>query len=475
MKRWCVWLALAVSGGVWAAPQFIGAQVYGVRPGNELIWRVPIHGAKTVEALSLPAEVSFDAARRTLRGCLSKPGDYPVRLRASDGQSVVEEMVTIRVGEAICLAPPMGWNSWYSYSEAVNQAGMEKVARLLEETGLADAGWAYVNIDDCWQGERPAGGALQANSKFPDMQAMCAAIHARGLKAGIYSTPWIGTYAGFRGSSMEAQERAALPPEKRLQPGQIYGRYPGLHRAKVDRVGAQWRFDVDARQFARWGFDYIKMDWNPNDVPTTERIAKDLRRCGRDVVLSLSNTAPMANAAGLSRLAQLWRTTGDIQDTWESIRTIGRAQLKWLPYRSAGHWNDPDILQLGRIGTPNQQNTAFRPSRLTQREQRYQMTLWCMLSAPLIISSDLESLAPETLALLTDPELIALDQRHAAAPIAIVEEAATHFILRKEIGPDRRCVYGLFNDSNQARKLTLPGGECVELAPHSAAIRPGSF
>lgn len=459
------------AGAAFAAPRFIGAQEYGVRPGNELIWRVPVHGATAVEAVKLPEGIAFDAANRTLRGRIAKPGDYAVTLRATDGKATTEERLTIRVGETICLAPPMGWNSWYSYSEAVSQEGMEKVARLLESSGLADAGWSYVNIDDCWQGERVPGGALQANAKFPDMKALCDAIHAHGLKAGLYSSPWKGTYAGFRGGSFDDEEPGALPDEKRLQPGQIYGRYPGVHRAKADRVGKHWAFDKDAKQWAAWGFDYVKVDWNPNDIPTTARIAKDLRASGRDIVLSLSNAAPIKNFPGLDKHAQLWRTTGDIQDTWGSIRNIGRAQLNWLPHRSKGHWNDPDILQVGLIGTPNRPNVTFRPSRLTQAEQRYQMTLWCFLSAPLLISSDLEHLAPETKALLTDPDLIALDQRYAAAPIAVAQQTKDFFVLRKDIAPDTP-VHGLFNDSNVPQTITLPDGSKHTVAPHSARLVP---
>lgn len=458
------------SGAALAAPRFIGAQEYGVRPGHELIWRVPVHGATAVEAVSLPEGLAFDAARRTLRGRLDRPGDHAVVLRATDGRESVEERLTVKVGEAICLAPPMGWNSWYSYSEAVSQEGMLKIARLLEESGLADAGWAYVNIDDCWQGERPAGGALQPNAKFPDMKALCAAIHERGLKAGLYSTPWISSYGGFRGGSTDDGEPNALPPEKRLQPGQVYGRSPGFHRAGADRVGKHWHFGLDAKQWAEWGFDYVKVDWNPNDVPTTARIAQDLRDSGRDIVLSLSNAAPIQNFPALAKHAQLWRTTGDIQDTWGSVRAIGRAQLRWLPHASKGHWNDPDILQIGLIGTPNRPNVTFRPSRLTQAEQRYQMTLWCFLSAPLLISSDLEHLAPETKALLTDPDLIALDQRHAAAPIALVQETKEYFVLRKDIAP--RPIHGLFNDSDSPQTITLPDGSAHTVAPHAALLVP---
>ncbi len=470
MKRILTLNILFVTFSALATPRFIGAETYGVRPGHELIWRIPIQGATAVEAVALPQGLTFDASRRTVRGTLAQTGDYPITLRATDGTQWITQTFTVKVGEKLCLAPPMGWNSWYSYSEAVHQEGIEKVARLLEETGLADAGWVTVVIDDCWQGERPHGKALQPNTKFTDMQAMCRAIHTRGLKAGIYSTPWISTYAGFRGSSSEDEEHGALPLEARLQPGQLYGRYPGLHRTGNDHIGKHWHFGIDAKQWADWGFDYIKVDWKPNDTPTTQRIAHDLRASGRDIVLSLSNAAPLHEASTLSKLAQLWRTTGDIQDTWESIRTIGRAQLRWLPYRTEGHWNDPDILQIGQIGTPNQKNTTFRPSRLTDVEQHYQMALWCMLSAPLFISCDLEHLTPSTKALLTDPDLLELNQKYASAPLDLQEETAHYFVLRKTIGPGKACVYGLFNDSDQAQQITLPDNRVETVPPHCAKL-----
>ncbi|MEG1479524.1 MAG: glycoside hydrolase family 27 protein, partial [Kiritimatiellia bacterium] len=432
-------LLIPTSWSIAAAPLFFGAERYGVRPNHELLWRVPVKGATEVKVIGeLPTSVTFDSTHRTFRGKIAKPGEYRIVLHASNDQKEFsEQTVTLCVGENICLTPPMGWNSWYSYSEAIRQENIEKVARLLVETGLANFGWTSVNIDDCWQGDRKGTGPLQPNPKFPNMKAMCDALHAQGLKAGIYHTPWIGTYAGFRGGSVDREPKNIIPAEQQQQPGQVFGSYPGTERRGQDHTGELWMFDIDAKQWAEWGFDYVKVDWKPNDIPTTERIAKDLRASGRDIILSLSNAAPIGNAKGLAKYAQLWRTTGDIQDHWGSLRSIGRAQLQWIPYQSVGHWNDPDILQIGRIGTPNQKNTSFRPSRLSENEQRYQMTLWCMLSAPLIISSDLESLSETTLALLTDTTLLALNQKYASAPLSIVENKPNYFILRTQISPSR--------------------------------------
>ena len=209
----------------------------------------------------------------------------------------------------------MGWSSWYSYSEAVGQDNVLKTARLFVERGLVNHGWTYINIDDCWQGRRGGKyGAIQPNKRFPDMKDMCDAIHAMGMKVGIYSTPWMGTYAGFIGGSAPNAKsdygEMAIPEKERKQEDQIFGSYPGVHRRKADHVGAVWLFDRDAKQWADWGFDYVKVDWNPNDVPTTKRIRKALDESGKDIVLSLSNAAPYEHVEELGKLANLWRTTG---------------------------------------------------------------------------------------------------------------------------------------------------------------------
>lgn len=462
-------------------PQFIGATKYGVRPGHEVIWRVPMVHCETVTATFLPDGIHFDPTTRTLRGVLPKEGEYTVRLEASNEKGTVSETLTICVGEQLCLSPPMGWNSWYSYSEAVSQAAVEKVAQQLETSGLAAYGWTFVNIDDCWQGERNTAGVLQPNEKFPDMAGLCRQLHARGLKVGLYASPWISTYAGFRGNSSDVEETDLLPEAERLQPGQVYGRYPGLHHRKKDRIGAQWHFAQDAQQWADWGFDYVKVDWKPNDLPTTQRIVDALQACDRDIVLSLSNNAPFENAAGLSRLANLWRTTGDITDTWQSIKTIGRMQLKWIPFQTPGHWNDPDILQIGKLGRPNRPNHQFVQTRLTFPEQHYHMLLWCMLSAPLFISCDLEALDAPTKSLLTDPELIALNQRYAHCPVQILEATENFFVLLKPFSEAmEKGAFAVFNDSDQTLQfsqetLKLPSVvkgpvEPFLLPPHSARL-----
>ncbi len=443
-----------------AVPSINGAKVHGARPGSDLLYKLAISGERPmkISAENLPKGLKIND-KGIISGAAPQAGTYPISIVAENASGRVEGTVTLVVGEDLCLTPPMGWNSWYSYSEAISQDAIEKVARLLCEKGLIEHGWSYVNIDDCWQGAR--GGdlfAIQPNEKFRDMKAMCDTLHVMGLKIGIYSTPFMGTYAGFIGGTAPNEKAdftdMALPEKDRLQPGQIFGRFPGLYKQNVARIGPVWMFDRDAKQWAEWGFDFVKVDWLPNDVPTTERISKDLKASGRDIVLSLSNAAPYENMDGLSANSNLWRTTGDIQDNWGSISSIGFSQEKWQKYTRPGHWNDPDMLQIGKIGKPNNHNVTFKQTGLTPDEEYMQVSLWCLLSAPLIISCDLENIDDFTMGLLTNDEVIAVNQDIAAKPAVKSWSEGPFQIWTKELS-DGSLAAGFFNTGNDQGTCTV--------------------
>ncbi|MEG1260527.1 MAG: glycoside hydrolase family 27 protein [Akkermansia sp.] len=440
-------------------PAINGAKVYGARPGSPILYHVAVSGERPMKivAQKLPAGLKMDA-QGNIRGKISAKGTYPITIGAVNKHGKATDIITLKIGEDLCLTPPMGWNSWYSYSEAINQENILHVANLFVEKGLVNHGWSFVNIDDCWQGER--GGpmkAIQSNKKFPDMKGMCDKIHKMGLKAGIYSTPWIGSYAGFIGGSAPNEKGGyaefAIPEAQRHQPTQFFGTWPGLTKQKVDHVGPVWFFDKDAKQWAQWGFDYVKVDWLPNDVPTTERVYNDLRQSGRDIVLSLSNAAPFQNVEGLKKFANLWRTTGDIRDNWGGISRVINDD-KWFAHTSSGHWNDPDILQIGRIGEAGKNNASFRPTNLTPDEQYAQISLWSLLSAPLIMSSDLANLDDFTLGLITNDDVIAVNQDPAgkAAKKAINQGALQ--VITKELANGDLAV-GFFNTGDNKETFTV--------------------
>jgi alpha-galactosidase len=230
------------------------------------------------------------------------------------------------------------------------------------------AGYTYINIDDGWQGKRDANGVLQPNPNFPDMKALAAYVHSKGLKLGIYSSPGPRTCAGYEGS--------------------------------FDRE------ELDAKTWAAWGIDYLKYDWcsagrvwKDDDMRALyQRMGEALRKAGRPIVYSLCQYGRASVQEWGPKVAgNLWRTTGDIRDRWESMEQIGFSQSDLAPFAAPGHWNDPDMLEIG--------NGGMNPD-----EYRTHMSLWSMLAAPLIAGNDLRNMDAATREILLNREVIAVDQ-----------------------------------------------------------------
>ena len=273
----------------------------------------------------------------------------------------------------------MGWNSWNYFGEKVTDRDIRNAADQIVSSGMRDAGYIYVNIDDTWEGERDAHGVLHSNSKFPDMKALADYVHSRGLKIGIYSSPGPKTCAGYEGSLGHEQQ--------------------------------------DADLYASWGIDYLKYDLcsfvpavmeklAPDDKAEQMRImiaayakmAKALKATGRPIVLSLCQygwDAPWEWAPALG--GNLWRTTGDIDPHWDRIYAILSQQEGLEKYAGPGHWNDPDMLEVGN-------------GQLSLDENRAHFSMWAMLAAPLLAGNDLSHMKPEIQAVLTNRDVIAIDQ-----------------------------------------------------------------
>ncbi len=378
---------------------------------------------------------------------------YDVVVQARNARGSTAKKLRIIIGEKIARTPPMGWNSWNCWAGAVDQEKVLRSARAMVSKGLINHGWTYVNIDDTWQGQR--GGTfngLQPNEKFPDMKKLCDEIHGMGLKAGIYSTPWITSYARFAGGSSDDPSGAWTK---------------NLASQKSWRCG-KYSFAVnDAKQWAAWGFDYLKYDWNPNDLPHVEEMSKALRGCGRDMVYSLSNTAPFEHAADWARLANCWRTTGDIWDHWAQssenwqygVSEIGFNQDRWAPFGGPGHWNDPDMLVVGHVGW----GPALHLTRLSADEQYSHISLWCLLSAPLLIGCDMDRLDPFTIGLLSNDEVLALDQDALGQPAVRVGTVDAFDVFKKSL-EDGSTALGFFNRARQTETATFNKLERIGLA-----------
>ena len=433
-----------------ATPRINGAAVIGVRPGHPLLYTIAASGDRPMSfaAEGLPRSLSLDHDSGRISGVIEDPThrEYAVTLAAANALGRAERQLRIRVGEAICLTPPMGWNSWNCWGPSVDAEKVLASARAMVQKGLLNHGWTYVNIDDAWQGAERGGPfhAIQGNDRFPDMKGLCDEIHALGLKVGIYSTPWVTSYAGYIGGSSDREDGAWRPP--------------ATAREKTDsrRFGRFSFSKSDARQFAAWGIDYLKYDWKPNTAAETIAMARALRGSGRDVVLSLSNSAPYELAGEWSAHAQLWRTTLDIRDEWDShpvhmgIQQIRVLHEKWAPYNGPGHWCDPDMLVVGQVGW----REALHDANLTPDEQYSHISLWCLWSAPLLIGCPIETMDDFTLALLTNDEVLAVNQDPLGKQAVVVEKDGERLVYAKPLA-DGSYAAGLFNLSDQSDEVTL--------------------
>jgi alpha-galactosidase len=381
-------------------PRLTGAAIYGERPASPFLFTVTATGDRpmTFSATGLPPGLKLDPATGQITGSVAAPGTFTVYVNAKNALGSATRDLKLVIGDQISLTPPMGWNSWNSWAGNVDKDKVMQSVRALVSTGLINHGWSYVNIDDTWQGERTGPDhALLANDKFPDMKGMVDEIHALGLKAGIYSTPWITSYANYAGGSAANAEGTG-------------GRGGG---GANHHIGEFHFMAADAKQFAAWGFDYLKYDWDNQKVPDIQEMSDALRASGRDIIYSLSNSLPRGEGPDLDRLANAWRTTGDINDQWgrqsdyhHGMAENGFSQDAWAPYSGPGHWIDPDMLVVGRVSV----GLAMHNSRLTPDEQYTHISLWCLLAAPLLIGCDLQRVDAFTLNLLSNDEVLDVDQ-----------------------------------------------------------------
>ena len=441
------------------APRINGPRIFGARPGAPFLYTIPATGDRPMKfaADGLPVGLKLDETNGQITGSVGTAGNYAVTLRASNAAGKNEKTFRIVIGDKIALTPPMGWNSWNCWGDSVSGQKILSSAQALVKTGLNNHGWTYINIDDGWQG--PRGGsrnAIQPNPKFPDIKALADQLHGLGLKFGIYSTPWIMSYAGYVGSSSinadgVSEWIAKGDHDESFRLLKNVDTYDKWH----DKRAAYWKMGThsfavqDAAEWAEWGVDYLKYDWHTNDVGSTKTMADALRQSGRDIVLSLSNSAPIAQAADWQRLTNAWRTTGDIVDTWDSMSHIGFSQEKWAKFGGPGHWNDPDMLVVGQVGWGKP-----HPTRLTHNEQYAHISLWCLLSAPLLIGADLAVADDFTISLLSNDEVLEIDQDSLgkeATPILQDKDVA---IYAKPLD-DGSWAVGLFNRSPASRAIGL--------------------
>lgn len=411
------------------APQINSAPVFGARPGNPFLYTIAASGEKPLSfsASNLPAGLQLDAKTGIITGRVKQRGVYQVWLKAKNSVAESVKQLRIKIGDTIALTPPMGWNGWNSWAREIDQEKVIASANAMVKMGLADHGWTYINIDDAWQGQR-AGKyhAIQPNDKFPSFKKMADDIHGLGLKLGVYSTPWITSYAGYPGGSSNL-ENGFFPDSVRDNKRSF--RYTGKYRFEKE----------DALQMAEWGVDYLKYDWRI-EVGSAERMSVALKNSGRDIFYSISNSAPFSNVKDWVRLTNSYRTGPDIRDSWLSLYVSAFTLDQWSPYGGAGHWNDPDMMILGNVTT----GSPLHPTRLTPDEQYSHVSLFSLLAAPMLIGCPIEQLDAFTLNLLTNDEVIAVNQDALGRPARLVGEENGVQIWLKQL-ENKAYAIGLFN------------------------------
>ena len=327
----------------------------------------------------------------------------------------------------LARTPPMGWNSWNKFARRVDDATVRGIADVIASNGMRDAGYLYINIDDTWQGERDAQGNIRGNDKFPNMKALADYVHSKGLKLGLYSSPGPNTCAGYEGS----------------------------HGHEIQ----------DARTYAQWGIDYLKYDWcgarnlySDSEMQALYQIMGEaLATSGRAIVYSLCQYGRAdVWKWGPEVGGNLWRTTGDIRDSWDSMTHIGFSQDQLAPYAKPGHWNDPDMLEIGNGG-------------MSDAEYRTHMTLWSMLAAPLIAGNDVRDMSESVRAILLNRDVIAIDQDAAGKQAQRLVQDGDHEIWVRPLANGDHAV-ALFNRGATDARVTVAWSK-VGLAKAPAQAR----
>jgi alpha-galactosidase len=428
-------------------PQINGPKVYGCRPGRPFIYRIPCTGERPIafSADNLLDSLMLDTQTGVITGTAPRQrGEYLVSVKAANDHGSSQRPFKIVVGKVLALTPPMGWNSWYIHYYRVTARHMRAAADAMVKSGMADFGYQYVNIDDCWMvkagaedpmigGEpRDTSGAIRSNKHFGDMEALADYIHAKGLKAGLYTSPGPLTCQRYTASYQHEQ--------------------------------------IDAKKFAEWGFDFLKYDWcSYGEVAAgegLERLTRPYLKMGdilksldRDIIFNLCQYGmgevwKWGGEVG----GNCWRTTGDLGlargSRLPGFYHIGLSNAQHYQHAEPGQWNDPDYILIGWVGDAHKQGQG-KLTTLTPSEQYSYMSMWCLMAAPLFFSGDMEKLDEFTLNILCSAEVIEVDQDPLGKQARIIRQTDEELVLAKPM-EDGSLAVGLFNLDEVPRELQVP-------------------
>jgi alpha-galactosidase len=442
-----------------AQPRINGPLVYGCRPGNAFLYRIPCQGTRPLRfsVTGLPVSLKLDPSTGIITGNAPAKGEYDLVIRAKNAKGKNQRKLKIISGDKLALTPPMGWNHWYAHYDRITDKMVREAAGFMISSGMADVGYQYVNIDDCWANApkakdslrvgplRDEKGNILTNIHFPDMQGLTNYVHSLGLKAGIYSSPGPYTCTGF--------------------------------------TGAYGHEEQDAWQFAKWGFDFLKYDWcsyghiagggkaDDKDMswgdkkPTLEQyqypylqMGTLLQRQKRDIVFNLCQYGmgevwKWGGEVG----GHSWRTGDDLGFELHRVFDIAIKNTKYREYSKPGEWNDPDYIQIGWIGNAHKMAEPELTKMPPSMQYAY-MSLWSLLASPLIYSGDMSKLDPFTLNVLCNPEVIEVNQDILGECGWVIQKPDSCFVMVKNLADGSRAV-GFFNRGNVIADVAVDWAE----------------
>ncbi len=427
-----------IASGDSATPEFHGPRIVGATPGHDFLFKVPYTGKApvTITATGLPDGLAMDD-RGLITGKINQAGEYKVRLTAKNRLGTAQRTLRLVAGEhKLALTPQMGWNSWNAYGMDNDAKRTCAAADAMVKSGLAAKGFMYINIDDGWQNGRAADGEIKTTDKFGDMKKIVDYVHSKGLRFGLYSSPGPTTCGGHTGSFGHVVQ--------------------------------------DAQTYARWGVDYLKYDWCSygNEVPAHpdleqfikpyREMGEALRKSGRDIFFSLCQYG-MGHVWTWGGKPPVWgnsyRISGDINDSWAAMTSNGfNSDGMLFPFAGPSHWNDPDMLV---VGYGSFEDGPLHWTKLTPHEQLTHITLWCMLAAPLLLGCDLEKLNKFTIDLMTNTEVLAVNQDELGVQAQRVDRQGAIEVWARPLW-DGTVAVAVFNLGLTPGKVTIPSWDMLD-------------
>lgn len=427
-------------------PHINSSLVYGCRPGNPFLYRIPCQGKRPIRfsVKGLPDGLCLDRETGIISGTNPPEGEYQMVIEAKNETGKDKRDFRIISGDKLALTPPMGWNHWYANYYRITDKMVREAADIMISSGMADVGYQYVNLDDCWMNAsaetqrnkdttrygpfRDESGNILPNRHFPDMKALTGYIHSKGLKAGLYTSPGTLTCQGYAGSWQHEEQ--------------------------------------DARQFAAWRFDFLKYDWCSyrkivGDDKSLEMYQKPyrpmgtiLKTVGRDMIFNICQYG-MGEVWkwGAEVGAQCWRTANDLGYELDRVFDVALQNCEYREYSKPGEWNDPDYIQIGWIGQVRKRGMPELTTMPANMQYAY-MSLWCLMASPLIYSGDMSKLDEFTLNILCNPEVIDVDQDTLGECGLVIKQDDKHFLIVKNLHDGSKAL-GFFNRQENDSEMNI--------------------